>query len=113
MKELITVLKRLVPVAVRAGIKDMIPAKVPPVVPLEPLDFCICCGSRSVVYSPILWEGLISEWGLSESEADYVNRQQGLRCTRCKSNLRTMALAHGMMRKAGFTGAFRGFERTT
>jgi SAM-dependent methyltransferase len=112
-KGLVTALKRLVPVAVKAGIKDMMPIKVPPVKPLESMDSCICCGSRSIVYAPILWEGLISAWGLSASETAYINRQQGLRCPRCKSNLRTMALAHGMMRKAGFTGAFRDFVRTS
>ena len=77
-KGFVTALKRLVPVAVKAGIKNMIPIRVPPVVPLEPIDFRICCESRSIVYSPILWEGLISEWGLSASESAYINRQQGL-----------------------------------
>jgi hypothetical protein len=38
-RALITALKRLVPVAVKAGIKGMIPVKIPPVVPLEPIEF--------------------------------------------------------------------------
>jgi len=112
MKRPIAALKRLVPVSVKASIKDMLPMKVPPVVPLELRDFCVCCGSRSLVYSPVLWERLISEWGLSAAETDYINRQQGLRCVSCKSNLRTMALAHGMMRAAGFAGTFRDYVRT-
>jgi hypothetical protein len=111
-KEFIDTLKRLIPDKVKVGIKNLHPRKPPPVNPLEQLNYCICCGSRSIVYSPILWEELISQWGLSDHETNYINRQQGLYCKRCKSNLRTMAIAYGMMRKDNFWGLFRDFVRT-
>ena len=105
-------LKRFVPDQVKIRVKDRIAIKLPPINPWQQMDYCICCGSRSIVYDPILWEELISEWGLSDYETDYINRQQGTRCKRCKSNLRTMAIAYGMMRKENFKGVFRDFVRT-
>ena len=76
------------------------------------LSECICCGSSSIVAAPILWEKLIQDWQLSEYETDYINRQQGVYCQRCKVNLRGMAIAYGMMRDASFRGYFKDFVRT-
>ncbi len=53
---------------------------------------CSICGSSDFVQHSVLWPELVNEWQLSPGEADYVERQQGLRCTRCSSNLRGIAL---------------------
>lgn len=55
---------------------------------------------------------MIREWELSESEVAYMNRQQGIRCKRCKANLRTMAIANAMMRYENYQGLFKDFVRT-
>jgi len=57
---------------------------------------CGVCGGKEFREQPVLWEGLIEEWQLSRFEADYVNRQQGKVCTRCGSNLRSIALANAL-----------------
>ncbi len=79
---------------------------------LDRTSTCICCGSTSIHYRPILWEKLIEDWKLSEYESEYVNRQQGVYCKRCKVNLRGMAIAYGMMRYANYNGDFNDFVRT-
>ncbi|MFZ4288298.1 methyltransferase domain-containing protein [Variovorax sp. HJSM1_2] len=57
---------------------------------------CGVCGGSSFAGRAILWDGLINEWQLSESETAYVNRQQGESCNDCGSNLRSIALANGI-----------------
>jgi SAM-dependent methyltransferase len=106
------ILKRLIPDKVKVKLKSMFSGKPPQIDHLEPISYCICCGSRSIIYSPILWDALIQEWGLSEFETNYINRQQGIRCKRCKANLRTMAIAYGMMRNENYRGLFQEFVRT-
>jgi SAM-dependent methyltransferase len=59
---------------------------------------CVCCGESSLTRTPILWPELIAAWELAPDEADYIDLQQGFHCTRCSSNLRTMALAHAILR---------------
>jgi SAM-dependent methyltransferase len=59
----------------------------------------------------VLWPALVQEWGLSEREAQYVDRQQGLRCQQCGSNLRTMALALAICRCYGHGDTFRQFVK--
>jgi SAM-dependent methyltransferase len=59
----------------------------------------------------VLWPALVQEWGLSEREAEYVDRQQGLRCQQCGSNLRTMALALAICRCYGDAETFRQFVK--
>lgn len=58
---------------------------------------CPCCGHAEFTPADILWPELIKEWQLSKAEAAYVNRQQGLTCGNCHSNLRSMTLARAMM----------------
>lgn len=76
------------------------------------MSFCICCGSTQITYSPILWEELIQQWGLTDNEIEYTNRQQGIHCNRCRTNLRTMALAFGMMKYENYNGLFQNFVHT-
>lgn len=79
--------------------------------PQQPIKECLCCGSDKLKLAPILWQGLIDEWHLSSFEADYINRQQGLYCTVCGNNLRSMALALAIMRCHDFDGLFKDFVR--
>ena len=64
---------------------------------------CGVCGGKEFREQTVLWDRLIDEWQLSRSEVDYVNRQQGMICTQCGANLRSIALAN----------ALRSFLRTT
>lgn len=70
---------------------------------------CSCCGGQEFASSKVLWPALIEEWRLAPYEADYVDRQQGLVCRGCGSNLRTMALALAILRAYGKEGTFRQF----
>jgi SAM-dependent methyltransferase len=74
-------------------------------------DFsCPCCGNRSYSLVNILWPQLIAEWKINKKEEAYINRQQGLSCDNCHSNLRSMTLARAMMDSYGFyTGTFVEF----
>jgi len=77
----------------------------------KPIEACTCCGSNDLVASKVLWRALVEEWGLSEEETRYVDRQQGLQCRRCRSNLRTMALALAVCRCYGHDGTFAQFVK--
>lgn len=79
--------------------------------PTDPIQRCTCCGATELAASKVLWDGLIEEWGLAPHEAQYIDRQQGLRCKRCSSNLRTMALALAICRCYGYQGTFAEFIR--
>ncbi len=74
-----------------------------------PINSCTCCGSEDLVANKILWPALVQEWGLSEEETQYIDRQQGLQCRACGSNLRTMALALAICRCYGHSGTFTEF----
>lgn len=77
----------------------------------RPIEVCTCCGSKDFVAKKVLWPALVEEWGLSDVEAQYVDRQQGLQCRRCGSNLRTMALALAICRCYGHGGTFKDFVK--
>jgi SAM-dependent methyltransferase len=57
---------------------------------------CAVCGGDKFSDSKILWPELISAWGLAPHEVKYIDRQQGTICTKCGSNLRSIALAHAI-----------------
>lgn len=67
---------------------------------LTEMTVCPCCGGRAFTAVPVLWQALIGEWRLSPEEASYVDRQQGLTCDQCRSNLRSMALGHVIKRRS-------------
>lgn len=77
----------------------------------EALNRCRVCGGGTFAHTPVLWDRLISEWGLSADEARYIDAQQGRRCTACGSNLRSIALAAAVMAVRGFHGLFTDFVR--
>ncbi|MHC5828030.1 MAG: hypothetical protein ACYT04_72105, partial [Nostoc sp.] len=58
-----------------------------------------------------MWRELIDEWRIASYEVEYINKQQGLHCIDCKSNLRSMSLAKAIMRCFGYTGFFKDFVK--
>jgi len=75
-------------------------------------EICPICGSRDFSYKEILWKELISDWQLSSHEVEYINRQQGLYCTECDNNLRSMALANAILSLYGQAGTLESFVRS-
>ena len=67
-------------------------------------DTCPVCSSTKFSYTEVLWPELIDSWELTPNEIDYINRQQGLFCTECNNNLRSMALANAITFSADFSG---------
>ena len=74
---------------------------------------CYVCGSCEFAFTPILWDQLIREWQLADYEVDYINRQQGFYCRSCGSNLRSIALAKGILNSYGFKGNLSEFVDST
>jgi len=70
---------------------------------------CPVCGGGAFALANVLWPELIAAWQLTESEADYVNRQQGLCCQQCGNNLRAMGLAAAVLRAYTYPGNLIGF----
>ena len=52
------------------------------------------------------------EWGLSDEEYAYIDRQQGERCVDCNANLRSQALASAILRTQESRDTFRNFTGT-
>jgi SAM-dependent methyltransferase len=75
------------------------------------LDICPVCGGDRFTNEPVLWPELIEQWELLPDEIAYIDLQQGLCCTVCKNNLRTMTLAAAVTRAFGFPGSFKDFCR--
>ena len=65
---------------------------------------CPICGGTSVTRRPILWDALVKEWELTPEQRAYVDDQQGLSCTGCGSNLRSMTLALAILRTLSLRG---------
>ena len=59
----------------------------------------------------VLHPGLIHDLGLTCDEADSINRQQGLHCARCSSNLRSCALAKPFMSFFAHVGTLESFVK--
>jgi len=73
------------------------------------IEKCVCCGSKNIISTTVLWQSLINDWQISQPEVDYINKQQGLHCNDCKSNLRSMTLANSLMRCFNYKGLFKNF----
>lgn len=58
---------------------------------------CPVCHGATFEHHPVLWPELVGRWGLSDAEAAYIDRQQGLVCASCRCNLRSMTLASAVM----------------
>jgi SAM-dependent methyltransferase len=50
---------------------------------------------------------LAEQWGLSESEVAYIDRQQGTTCTNCATSLRSAALADAIRQHFGWQRPFQ------
>jgi SAM-dependent methyltransferase len=55
----------------------------------------------------VLWDDLVTGWNLSPDEAGYIERQQGLFCRGCGTNLRSITLAAAIMRAHRVRGRFK------
>jgi SAM-dependent methyltransferase len=62
---------------------------------------CAGCGHNRFSRSNVIDAKLATEWELSPDEARYINEQQGVRCSRCGSNLRSIVLARAILRTLG------------
>ncbi len=65
---------------------------------------CAVCGGRTFSYISALTDELTAEWDLSRDEREYIDRQQGLQCTTCGSNLRSVALAASIVQAVEVPG---------
>lgn len=72
---------------------------------------CYCCGSSSFTSDNVLWQKLINQWRISNYEAEYINKQQGNKCTKCHSNFRSIALAFAIMKSFDYVGLFKDFVK--
>ena len=61
---------------------------------------CKVCGGRQFIHHDVLWPELVTQWGLSEDEVQYINVQQGTSCRTCGANTRSIALADAILRYA-------------
>ena len=75
---------------------------------------CACCGADRNIRQllPVLWPALIAEWGLSASEAEIVERREGLGCTACGVRLRSESLALAVLRAVESSNSFAGWAAT-
>jgi SAM-dependent methyltransferase len=76
------------------------------------LELCPVCGHREFNFQKVLWPELVQEWELRADEENYIDWQQGFRCTNCKNNLRCMTLAAAITRAFGFRGSLEDFCRS-
>lgn len=74
-----------------------------------PSEPCPACGHGEYRYEPVFWPALIEQWSLSEEEVEYAGDREAVRCARCGSNLRSMALALAICRTYGFRRPLRYF----
>jgi SAM-dependent methyltransferase len=70
---------------------------------------CRVCGGGEFAFTKVLWPELVQEWQLSSSETEYVDVQQGFHCTQCRSNLRSITLAHAICKAQGHEGTLHSW----
>ncbi len=73
---------------------------------------CFVCGCDDFEEHEVLWKDLILAWELAPAEIQYISQQQGLCCTQCGANLRSIVLAKAMMSVYGYNGLFTDFVTT-
>jgi len=74
-----------------------------------PRSTCQICGHGGFVHSDVLWPELIRAWDLQPDEVEYINIQQGTRCERCGGNVRSQALARGLLLVVGWAGTLESY----
>ncbi|GJD96646.1 class I SAM-dependent methyltransferase [Methylobacterium iners] len=71
---------------------------------------CSVCGGQAFNATyPVLWPDLINAWQLSSYEVEYIDAQQGRCCSRCGSNLRSIALAKAVLAAVVADGSLSEF----
>ena len=70
---------------------------------------CFVCGGAAFTETPVIWDALADEWQLSPAERASVDRQQGMCCTGCGGNLRSIALAAALLRAWNAPGTLEQF----
>lgn len=70
---------------------------------------CRICGGSEFTSTRILWPELVNEWQLSPPEHEYIDLQQGFSCANCRSNLRSITLAHAICQSQGHTGTLHSW----
>ena len=73
---------------------------------------CEVCGHDAFVHADVIWPELAKEWELSDEERAHVNVQQGTRCGRCGTNVRSQALARALLRCVGWHGTLDAYVTT-
>jgi SAM-dependent methyltransferase len=66
----------------------------------------VCGGGGPPRFTQVLWPELVAEWGLSQFEAESVNRREGQQCPSCGVPIRSSALAASILRFVGWKGTF-------
>jgi len=70
---------------------------------------CVVCGNNHFAAGRVLWDELVNEWQISQAERDYIDRQQGTKCTACDCNIRSQALARAVLSHWHYSGFFSDF----
>jgi len=70
---------------------------------------CPVCSGSEFTASKVLWPELVSAWQLALIEEEYINRQQGFHCIKCRTNFRAMALSAAILREYRFEGTLEQF----
>lgn len=61
-------------------------------------ESCPACGSTAELkMNGVLWPDLVLQWGLTPAWANWVDQREGLRCSGCRSNLRSRQLAKSIV----------------
>jgi SAM-dependent methyltransferase len=62
---------------------------------------CAVCGGREYEHASVLWPELARDWNLSAEELHYIDVQQGTHCRACRCNVRSIAVARGLLGAIG------------
>uniref|UniRef100_Q3ASK9 Methyltransferase type 11 domain-containing protein n=1 Tax=Chlorobium chlorochromatii (strain CaD3) TaxID=340177 RepID=Q3ASK9_CHLCH len=68
------------------------------------MQYCHVCGGTLFNVKAILWDELIKDWQLSPKEVNYINQQQGGRCSKCLCSIRSIVLAKAITNSLGYKG---------
>jgi hypothetical protein len=78
---------------------------------------CAVCGGREYEHASVLWPELARDWNLSAEELHYIDVQQGTHCRACRCNVRSIAVARGLLgaiaraRRSGACASSRSMRR--
>jgi len=70
---------------------------------------CQVCGHDAFVHDDVIWPELAREWELSAVEQAQIDVQQGTRCHRCGTNVRSQALARALLQVLDCEGTLEAY----